>query len=137
MQVQEVATDPGVTPNTVRYYTRIGLLEPGKNIQNGYREYGKSDRRRLRFILSARQLGFSIADINQILDHADRGESPCQLVRSLIEERLDDVTRRFNDTAMLRDRMETAVENWSAAPDKAPTGEMICYLIESFADVPA
>jgi hypothetical protein len=59
------------------------------------------------------------------------------MVRSLIEERLDEATRRFNDTAMLRDRMESAVENWSATPDKAPTGDMICYLIESFSDVSA
>ena len=134
VQVQEVAIDIGVTPDTVRYYTRIGLLDPVKNVGNGYREYGERDRRRLRFILSARQLGFSVADINQILDHADQGESPCQLVRTLIEKRLDEVTKRFNDTAKLRERMEAALESWESTPDRTPTGDMICHLIESFSD---
>jgi hypothetical protein len=54
MQVHEVAMDLGVTPDTVRYYTRAGLLEP-----------------------------------------ADKGESPCQLVRQLIEDRLVDVNKRW------------------------------------------
>lgn len=134
MQVHEVARDLGVTPDTVRYYTRAGLLEPAKNPLNRYKEYGKRDRRRLRFILSARHLGFSISDIGQILEHADKGESPCQLVRQLIEDRLGEVNKRFDDMAMLKKRMEVAVKTWSTEPDYAPTGDMICYLIESFAE---
>lgn len=132
MQVQKVATDLGVTPDTVRYYTRNGLLHPLKNVTNGYNEYGQHDRHRLRFILSARQLGFSVADIEQILEHADKGESPCHLVRHLIEGRLEEVNRRFDDMARLKNRMEAAVEAWRDEPDRAPTGDMICYLIESF-----
>ena len=134
MQVQEVANNLGVTPDTVRYYTRAGLLHPFKNSTNGYNDYGKHDRHRLRFILSARHLGFSIADIEQILEHADKGESPCQLVRQLIEDRLEEVDRRFDDMARLKRRMETAVEAWRDEPDRAPTGDMICYLIESFSE---
>jgi MerR family Zn(II)-responsive transcriptional regulator of zntA len=48
--------DLGVTPDTVRYYTRAGLLEPVRNPTNSYKEYGKQDRQRLGFILSARLL---------------------------------------------------------------------------------
>jgi len=134
MQVHEVARNLGVTPDTVRYYTRAGLLEPERNPENSYKEYRKQDRHRLRFILSARHLGFSVSDIAQILEHADKGESPCQLVRQLIEGRLGEVNKRFDDMAKLKARMETAVEAWSTEPDHAPTGEMICYLIESFTE---
>ena len=134
MQVHEVANDLGVTSDTVRYYTRAGLLRPVKNRVNGYRDYDQNDRRRLRFIVSARQLGFSVSDVAQILEHADKGESPCQLVRHLIEERLTEVNRRYDDMARLKSRMEAAVEVWRNEPDQAPTGDMICHLIESFSD---
>lgn len=134
MQVQQVADNLGVTPDTVRYYTRVGLLHPLKNTFNGYHEYDQYDRHRLRFILSARHLGFSVADIQQILEHADKGESPCHLVRELIESRLEEVNRRFDDMARLKRRMEAAVEAWKDEPDHAPTGEMICYLIENFSE---
>ncbi len=117
MQVHEVAKNLGVTPDTVRYYTRTGLLLPVRNPTNSYNEYGKQDRHRLRFILSARHLGFSVSHIEQILEHADKGESPCQLVRQLIEGRLEEVNKRFDDMAMLKKRMEAAVETWSTEPD--------------------
>ena len=132
MQVHEVARDLGVTPTTVRYYTRAGLLKPARSPTNSYKDYGKHDRHRLRFILSARHLGFSVSDIGQILEHADKGESPCQLVRQLIEGRLQEVNQRFDDMAMLKNRMEAAVATWRTKPDYTPTGDMICYLIESF-----
>ena len=134
MQVQKVAKDLGVSPDTVRYYTRAGLLEPNRKPANGYKDFSEEDRHRLRFILSARHLGFSVADIVQILEHADKGESPCQLVRQLIEDRLDEVNKRFEDMARLKGRMETAVEAWRTEPDHAPTGDMICYLIENFSE---
>ena len=132
MQVQDLARELGVTTDTVRYYSRVGLLEPAKNPENGYKVFGEQDRHRMRFILSARQLGFSVTDIRQILQHADKGESPCGLVRKLIEDRLEEVNRRFDDISRLKHRMEAAVETWSGEEDKCPTGDMICHLIESF-----
>jgi DNA-binding transcriptional MerR regulator len=60
MTVSELAEVLLITPDTVRYYTRVGFLSPAKNSSNGYKDYGESDQHRLRFILSARQLGFSV-----------------------------------------------------------------------------
>jgi len=136
MQVLEVARDLGVSPDTVRYYTRIGLLDPARDSANGYKNFGRGDCNRLRFILSARHLGFSVNDIQQILAHADQGESPCGLVRKLIEDRLEEVSRRFDDIARLKHRMEVALSAWRTEPDQAPSGDMICHLIESFAENP-
>ena len=75
MRVNQLASVIGVTADTVRYYTRIGFLKPTKNPCNGYKEYSPKDRRLLRFILSARQLGFSVNDIGDILHTAQRGRN--------------------------------------------------------------
>jgi DNA-binding transcriptional MerR regulator len=132
MRVNQLARKLDVTGDTVRFYTRIGLLEPDRNPANGYKEYGSGDERLLRFILSARQLGFSVDDIGQILRTSRQGVSPCPLARQLIQQRLEENERRFQDSARLRQRMLDAIETWRQKPDREPTGDMICHLIEEF-----
>ena len=136
MQVRLLAEMLGVSPDTVRYYTRIGLLEPKKSIDNGYKFYSPNDQNRLRFILSARDLGFSVDDIKQIFHKADEEESPCPTVRRLIDNRLHETEQRFQDTLRLRARMHTAVKNWGDKPDKKPSGNVICHLIDEFTKTP-
>ena len=132
MKVNELAKRLGVTPDTVRFYTRNNVLTPLKDKNNGYREYSEADAARLRFVLSARHLGFSVDDIQQILGHADNKESPCPTVRRLVEQRLQETEQHFLEMQRLRDRMQRAVEEWSGKPDKVPTGHSICHLIEGF-----
>ena len=134
MKVSEIARHLGVTADTVRFYTLIKILKPAKNKTNGYREYSEKDYNRLRFVLSARQLGFSVEDIQKILAHADKKKSPCPTVRRLIDQRLHETEQRFAETQQLRDRMQRAVLEWSQKPDRVPTGQMICHLIEEFAE---
>lgn len=130
MTVNEVAVLLATTADTVRYYTRLGLVTPGK-AGNGYKFYSDSDRARLRFILSARQLGFSVKDIQQILKEADHGKSACPLVRKLIKARIDETEKQFQEMLQLRKRMKSALKQWDAMADKAPTSHMVCHLIES------
>lgn len=134
MKVLELAKRLGVTAETVRFYTRIEVLKPTRNQVNGYREYDEKDLNRLRFVLNARQLGFSVEDIQEVLAHADKKKSACPTVRRLIDQRLQETEQRFLETQKLRDRMKNAVEQWSKKPDKTPTGHMICHLIEEFSE---
>lgn len=132
MQVSKVAQELNVSTDTVRYYTRIGLLSPQKSALNGYKTYNANDFQRLKFILSARQLGFSVKDIEQILTHADQGTTACPMVRNLLEHRLQETENQFKQTKVLRKKMQEAIVQWQQLPDKAPSKEMICHLIESF-----
>jgi len=132
MRVSELANNIAISPDTVRYYTRIGLLHPRKNVTNGYREYNQRDASRLNFILCARRLGFSIEDVKHILEVSDHNETPCPVARNLIEQRLRETETQYEQLTMLRSRMQAAVELWKDLPDKNPTGDMICHLIESF-----
>lgn len=136
MRVSELADSLSITPETVRYYTRVGYLTPKKSEGNGYREYGKPDQQRLRFILGARQLGFSVADIGQILSEADQGKSPCTTTRQLLERRLNETEHQFQEMVKLRTKMKMAVSQWRNKPNKQPTGQTICHLIEEFCDEP-
>lgn len=134
MRVKELAHLVGVPPDTVRFYTREGLLSPNKNPANGYREYGPSDVKRLGFILRARQLAFSVEDIRTLLTQADRGEAPCPTARALIEARLAEMEQRLEELQKLCKRMRAATQTWEAEPDCEPCDQHICHLIELFDD---
>ncbi|SEL38102.1 MerR family transcriptional regulator [Halomonas daqiaonensis] len=132
MKVSELAHLAGVTAETVRHYTREGLLHPERHPENGYQLFGQNDLDRLRFIQRARTLGFSVAEIRDILDHADHGDSPCPMVRDLLASRLPQIRERIRELESLASRMEEALAAWKEMPDGTPDGNSLCRLIESF-----
>jgi len=132
MKVSELARLAGVTAETVRHYTREGLLHPERHPENGYQLFGHDDLDRLRFIQRARTLGFGVAEIRDILDHADHGDSPCPMVRDLLASRLPQIRARIRELESLAARMEQALAAWQEMPDGTPDGHSLCRLIESF-----
>lgn len=69
--VKQLADLAGVTPRTLRYYDRIGLLRPGRTTQAGYRFYGPEQVDRLQQILFYRELGFPLEEVARLLDQPD------------------------------------------------------------------
>ena len=132
MKVSELARAAGVTAETVRHYVREGLLEPRRHPDNGYQLFERGDLERLRFIHRARNLGFGVAEIREILAHADQGDSPCPMVRDLLASRLPEIRARIEELQALAARMEQALETWAEMPDGTPDGHSLCRLIESF-----
>lgn len=131
MTVTQLAKRANLSPEIVRYYTRIGLLKPGGRKENGYRLFRNEDVKRLRFILRAKGLGFTLSEIAQILDHSENHNSPCPLVRDLIEKHIEENRARLDQMAHLQMRMEKALSQWKEMPDGIPDGRSICYLIET------
>jgi MerR family transcriptional regulator, copper efflux regulator len=67
MNIGEVAFQAGVPPKTIRYYESVGLIPPAARRDNGYRDYTESELHTLRFIHRARELGFSVAETEELL----------------------------------------------------------------------
>jgi DNA-binding transcriptional MerR regulator len=133
MKVLDVARKLAVSPDTVRHYTRIGILRPERQ-DNGYNAYSLDDLRRLRFAIHAKQLGFSLADIKTILQLSDHGEVPCPLAREVIERNLDKLRQSIEESQRLFRRMEKAVSAWENMADQEPDGHAICRLIEDWSE---
>lgn len=121
-----------VSADTIRHYTKLGLLIPTRDPGNGYRQYRPEDESRLRFVLSAKKLGFGLRDIQQILSMAEGGATPCPLVRELIEERIAQVHQEIQDAQLLMAEMDDAIRQWRDLPDKPPTRSSICHLIDAW-----
>ena len=131
LTVSELALHSGVPAHVVRYYLRIGLILPAMQQDNGYRLFEDGDIRQLRFIRMAKNLGFTLNEIRQIVSHATTGESPCPEVRRIIELRIMENRRRIDEMLVLQERMESALKRWNKMPDGMPDGDSICHLIEA------
>lgn len=131
MRVSEIAKALNVSADTIRYYTRIGLVSPAKN-DSGYKDYSEKDFRKLRFVIRAKSLGFSLADIKTLIEISDHGETPCPMAREVISRNLEEMSQSIEESLALFERMKQAVNAWQDMPDQLPDGEMICHLIEEF-----
>ena len=134
MTASVLAKRAGVPLFTVRYYTRIGLLKPSRDLRNGYRVYKQSDKDRLNFISAAKDLGFILSEIEEILDNAVHGDSPCPMVREIVERRIEENREKIRDLERLQTRLEGAAELWKTMKDSEPDGHSVCRLIESFGE---
>ena len=131
LTVNELAIQSGAPAHVVRYYVRIGLIQPTAQQKNGYRLFVAKDANRLRFIRMAKHLGFTLNEIKQITRHADTGESPCDDVRKIIQHRITENRARIEAMSRLQARMEEALQQWSLMPNGTPDGNSICHLIEA------
>jgi DNA-binding transcriptional MerR regulator len=132
LTVNELAIQSGAPAHVVRYYVRIGLIQPVSKQDNGYRLFAATDANRLRFIRMAKHLGFTLNEIREITGHAKHGESPCPDVRRIIRRRIEENRTKIEAMMRLQTRMEQALEQWDTMPDGIPDGHSVCHLIESF-----
>ncbi len=133
LTVTDLANRSGATPHAVRYYTRMGLLRPTRNPDNGYRLYQHREVGWLRFIRQAKRLGYTLNEIREIMHDSDQGKSPCPRVREILLRRIDENRRQLEELMALQTRMEQALAQWAEMPDGVPDGHSVCHLIESFA----
>ena len=132
MTASVLAREAEIPLFTVRYYTRIGLLNHGRELRNGYKIYKQSDKQRLKFINSAKELGFTLAEIEEILDHAAHNNSPCPMVRDIVERRIEENKEKIRELKRLQGRLERATEKWRSMKNSMPDGHSVCRLIETF-----
>ena len=77
LSIGQVGEATATKVETIRYYERIGLLPKPDRTSGNYRTYASEHVHRLAFIRRARELGFSIEDVRELLDLAGHRESPC------------------------------------------------------------
>jgi len=130
LHVADLARRAEVTPATVRYYARIGLLNPRRDDHNGYRRFSAEDLHRLAFVRKAQTLGLTIADIRAILEQIEDGLPVCTLVVELVRNRLDEIRRQRAELEATEARIANALCRWAAASGARSSAGEFCPLIE-------
>ena len=93
----QLAAVSGVKSETIRYYESIQLLPPPKLQANNHRVYEEKHNDRLRFIRRARELGFTLAEVQGLLDLVDNQRLSCDEVKQVAESHLGDIENKIND----------------------------------------
>ncbi len=105
MTIGTLARREGLTPETLRYYERLGLIVPSHRTASNYRLYDLEAARRLRFIRRAQALGFSLGQIGEMLALHARPESDMGAIRQLTDDTIADIEARIADL----ERMKTGL----------------------------
>jgi DNA-binding transcriptional MerR regulator len=120
LTVSDLARQAGVSPDTVRYYDRVGLLPTADRSPSGYRLYPPDVVERVRFIRGAKSLGLQLQHIALLLDVMDRGRCPCGHTEALLRGRLAAIDEEIASLSRLRDELERLLDTHpaTACPDE-------------------
>ncbi|MDB6179349.1 Cu(I)-responsive transcriptional regulator [Paracoccus sp. Z330] len=106
MKIGDAANRSGVSAKMIRYYEQIGLIPNASRTTSGYREYELQDIHMLRFVARARDLGFSIAEITELLDLWRDKDRRSADVKALAQARVRDLRRKIAHLQDMADTLE-------------------------------
>ena len=129
LKIGEVSKQTGVAVGALRYYEEQGLLSSERG-QNGYRYYLPSAAAQVNFIKKAQALGFSLEDVGEVLTVHQQGAVPCELVRSLLQEKIEQLDRQIQEMTAFKTSLEVYRDSW-VDTQPSPTPGDICPLIET------
>jgi MerR family mercuric resistance operon transcriptional regulator len=115
MTIGSLARAAGVNVETIRFYQRRGLMPQPKRPARGVRRYGEDAAQRLRFIKKAQDIGFSLAEVVQLL----RLQRGCRGAHDLATSKLADVERRLADLRRVRTTLIELIGRCEREPSSA------------------
>lgn len=106
-RIGELAKLASVTPDTIRYYEKQQMMDHEVRTEGGFRLYTDRDLQRLKFIRYAKQLGFTLEAIRELLSiRIDPEHHTCQESKSIVRARLTDVEQRIRELEHMRDSLQ-------------------------------
>lgn len=102
MRIGELARRTGTRTETIRFYEKEGLLPPPARTSANYRSYGIAHGQRLSFIRRARDLGFRLEDVRELLTLADHRDQSCGAVDQITSRHLSEIDTKIADLGKMR-----------------------------------
>jgi MerR family copper efflux transcriptional regulator len=109
LNIGEAAERSGVSAKMVRHYESLGLLPHVRRTEAGYRQYGETEVNTLRFIRRARDLGFSMAEIAELLRLWQNRRRSSAEVKRIAQAHVADLERRIAEMAAMKQTLQQLV----------------------------
>lgn len=122
LTIGQVAKASGVGVETIRFYEREGLIAEPSRRASGYRQYSFEAVRRIRFVRRAKELGFTLREIGELLSLRAQSAEPQPEVRAIAEAKVANINERIKDLERIRAVLETLSQSCcgSGAADECP-----------------
>lgn len=114
-RIGELARLAGVPVDTIRYYERNGLIPAPPRTPSGYRAYPPAALARLLMVRRAKELGFTLSEIGELLDLYDHRDSPCRHLHCRAVAKLDEIEGRILELHRIKEELKSLVG--SCSPD--------------------
>ena len=111
MNIQDAAKESGLSAKMIRHYEQIGLVPRAKRSQANYRRYEANDVHLLRFVRRARGLGFSTADIGQLVGLWRNKSRPSAAVKKIAASHADELKRKILELESMVAALDTLVRH--------------------------
>jgi MerR family gold-responsive transcriptional activator of gol and ges genes len=135
MNIGDAARASGVSAKMIRYYEQTGLIPPAERTASGYRDYSGKDVHMLRFIRRARDLGFAVAEINELLSlWRDRDRHSAD-VKRVARAHIADLRHKIASLKQMADTLQTLAD--CCAGDDRPDCPILADLETAGAATPA
>ncbi len=132
LSIGQVAKQVGVGIETIRFYERKGLLEKPKRSVSGYRQYSQEVIVRLKFIKRAKELGFSLNEISELLSLRVDPDTTCDMVKARTEHKIADILCKIRTLQKMKVALVKLTKSCQGA---GPTSECpILDFLEAQAD---
>lgn len=118
MKIGEVARRSGISIETIRYYEREELLQEPERRPSGYRLYDEATLERLEYIRRAKELGFTLSEIRELLELSFTRQTCCDHIRQRAEAKRNDIEDKIRNLQKMR-RLLNAILERCKTPDFA------------------
>lgn len=108
----ELARAAGISTDTLRHYEKLGVLAKAPRTSSGYRIYPPDSPERVNMIQNALRLGFTLAELAEVLHARNRGGAPCKRVLSMLEDKLIRLETYIEELQSTRRYMQRIAEGW-------------------------
>lgn len=120
LKISELSQETGLSTHTLRFYEKHGLIQASTRSEAGYRFYDAGDVKRVKFVQTARGVGFSLDDIAQLLSiRIDKASHSCQEVTEITEKKLQDVDQRLGELLEIQASLQLLLKSCCGGPENA------------------
>lgn len=131
LKIGELAKLANVSQDTLRFYEKNDLITPSARSEAGYRLYSHSDIHRISFILSAKEVGFTLSEIHELLAlEVTKDEKSCQDVKRIVDEKIHTVKQRIIELQKIQHSLQSLSDACCGGDEPAS----YCTILEALND---
>lgn len=131
LRIGQIAKESGVGVETVRFYESEGLIEAAERSASGYRQFGASAIKQIRFIQYAKKLGFSLQETSELINLKNTPDTNCAGVKATARAKIADIQAKIDSLEQIKTILQLLV-------DQCESGDPIsdCPILNALDDVP-